>query len=170
MPTAEEWRERGTRAIQVLLSAEGAATQPGMEAELADRKFAGASHKIDPHHLTTARNQLLDGGVIERLYETTRGGQVVTTYLLANPTKLALRQAGRKRLLHARYMSWSSYENKWGAAPIPVALERVVHASLFGASAHGYRLLRPEGGGEVGLIAGEPVQGAVSITRRSIQV
>ncbi|WP_231995200.1 helix-turn-helix domain-containing protein [Mycobacterium sp. 852002-10029_SCH5224772] len=129
-----------------------------MEAKLADRKFSGVPHTIDPHHLTTARNRLLAARVIERHVETTRGGQSVSTYLLSDPTKVAQRAAGRKRLLHARFLSWSNSVNEWGAAPVPAALERVVHASLMDAAPGGYIPLRPEGG-EVAMIAGAPVPG-----------
>jgi hypothetical protein len=141
-----------------LLTAEGAATQAGMEAKLADSRLEGMSSKIDPHHLTTARNRLLAAGAIERRHDPTRGNQVVTTYLLARPSKAAIRQAARKRLLHARYISWNRPDTKWGAAPIPAALERVLHASLLAAAPHGYMLLRPEGG-EVARIAGAAVPG-----------
>lgn len=158
MPTAEEWRDWGAEGILRLLTADGAATQPGMEAKLADTRFEGMRYNIDPHHLTTARNRLLAAGVIERRHDQTRGKQVVTTYLFENPSKLAIRQAARKRLLHARFISWNSRTTQWGAAPIPVALERVVHASLMAAAPYGYMPLRPEGG-EVGRIAGAPVPG-----------
>ncbi len=155
---AEQWRSWAADAIQVLLEKEGAATQPGMEAKLADHKYGGVPYRIDPHHLTTGRNRLLRAGVIERHQEATRGGQVIATFLLADPSKADLRKAGRKRLLHARFLSWSSSVNEWGAAPIPAALERVVHGSLLRATPDGYRPLRPEGG-EVGIIAGAPVPG-----------
>jgi hypothetical protein len=154
----EQWRSWAADAIQLLLETDGAATQPGMEAKLSDQRFKGAPHPINPHHLTTARNRLLQANVIEKHSETTRGGQVVGTFLLANPTKVALRKAARKRILHARFGSWSSAATEWGAPPIPAALERVVHASLIDATPHGYRPLRPEGG-EVSRIADAPVPG-----------
>jgi len=130
-----------------------------MEAKLSDAVYPGVAKAVQPHHLTTARYRLLKAGVIEKLDENTRGGQVVATYVMADPTKSARRQAGRKRLLHSRYLSWSRESNKWGAAPIPAALERVIQASLAEAAAYGYRLLRPQGGGEVTQIAGAPVPG-----------
>ena len=108
--TVDQWRAWAADAIQALLDAEGAATQPGMEAKLSDRRFEGIAHKIDPHHLTTARSRLLEAGVIERSHDRTRGQGVVTTYVRSDPTKLAQRAAGRKRLLHARFMSWNSDE------------------------------------------------------------
>lgn len=160
MPTAEEWRSLAATGIVELLNAEGAATQPGMEAKLADAKYAKLDSPIHPHHLTTARNRLLRAGLIERIIEQTRGGATVTTYVLADPSKAVLRTAGRKRLLHRRYLSWSSSSTtEWGAPPIPAALERVIHRSLLDAAPHGYLLLRPDGGGEVSQIAGTPVPG-----------
>jgi hypothetical protein len=159
VPTAEEWRSLAAVGIVELLGTEGAATQPGMEAKLSDTKYPGVSSLIHPHHLTTARNRLLAAGMVERINERTRGGQTVATFVLADPSKTVLRVAGRKRLLHRRYLSWSSPINEWGAAPIPTALERVIHRSLVDAAPHGYRLLRPEGGGEVAQIAGQLVPG-----------
>lgn len=53
MPTAEEWRSLAATGIVELLDAEGAATQPGMEAKLADAKYAKLESPIHPHHLTT---------------------------------------------------------------------------------------------------------------------
>lgn len=159
MPTAEEWRSLAATGIVELLSAEGAATQPGMEAKLSDTKYSGISSPIHPHHLTTARNRLLAAGLIERLNERTRGGHTVVTFVIADPSKTVLRTAGRKRLLHRRYLSWSRPTTEWGAPPIPTALERVIHHSLVEAAPHGYRLLRPEGGGEISQVAGQPVPG-----------
>jgi hypothetical protein len=156
--SAEQWRSWAADAIQTLLEADGAATQPGMEAKLSDQRFKGVPHPINPHHLTTARNRLLQAHVIEKHSEATRGGQVVGTFLPANPTKAALRHAGRKRILHARFRSWSNAATEWGAPPIPAALERVVHASLLKATPHGYRPLKAEGG-EVSRIADAPVPG-----------
>jgi hypothetical protein len=157
--TAEQWRTLAARGIQELLAVDGAATQPGMEAKLSDSVFPGFTRHVDPHHLTTARFRLLRAGVIEKLDEQTRGGGTVGTYVLAGPSKAVQRKAGRKRLLHQRYLSWSRDHTKWGAAPIPAALERVVHSSLVRAAPFGYLLLRPEGGGEVTRIAGAAVPG-----------
>ncbi|SIE09855.1 hypothetical protein [Mycobacteroides abscessus] len=39
MPTAEEWRSLAATGIVELLETEGAATQPGMEAKLADASW-----------------------------------------------------------------------------------------------------------------------------------
>ncbi len=73
-------------------------------------------------------------------------------------TKKASRAAARKRLLHSRFLSWSSHTTEWGVPPLPVALERVIHASLTESAPHGYRLAKPEGG-EVRRLLGQPVAG-----------
>jgi hypothetical protein len=160
--TAEEWRARGVVAIQQLLEAELAITIPEMEAKLSDRRAGPADGRIriQPHHLTTARQRLLRAGVIEQTKETTRGsGRTITTLSLSPRSKRTERAAARKRLLTARYMSWTTRAAEWGeAAPIPAALERVIHASLTEASPHGYRLVKP-GGGEVDRLFNEKVPG-----------
>lgn len=116
------------------------------------------SQRVNPHHLTVGRRRLLEAGVIESARQSTRGGQVVTTYLLADPSKKAQRAAGRKRLLLARFHGWSAPTTEWGPKPLPLALERVVHASLKRAAPYGYHLLNPDGG-EVTRIFDKPVGG-----------
>lgn len=158
MADAEEWRALAAAAIVMLLEAEGAATQPEMEAKISDSKLAGFTHRVDPHHLTVGRRRLLAAGIIESARQATRGGQVVTTYMMTGASKREIRAAGRKRLLTARFHGWSAPMTEWGPAPLPQALERVVHASLAKAAPHGYRLLNP-GGGEVTRMFGQPVAG-----------
>jgi len=159
----DQWRALAAQRLLGLLDTEGAVTKPEMEAKLSEaavgvRSVAGAQ-LVNPHHLTTARSQLVAAGEIVRNYGTTRGGRPVATFLRASATKQDLRVAGRKRLLHARFLSWSSSSAEWkGAPPIPSALERVIHASLLEAAPHGYRLARP-GGGDVTELFGRPVVG-----------
>ena len=148
-----------TTAIVELLEQEGATTQPEMEAKISDAVLPGQTRKIDPHHLTVGRRRLLEAGVIESVRQATRGGQVITTYVMAGASKKALRSAGRKRLLTARFHGWSAPTTEWGPAPLPQALERVIHASLTAAAPHGYRLLNPGGVGEVGRLFGQQIAG-----------
>lgn len=157
--SVEQWRQWAAEAIVALLESDGAATQRGMEAKIADVKYPGQRYPINPHHLTSARKRLLDADVIEETRERTRGGGVVPVFTLSSPTKAAQRAAGRKRLLHTRFLGWSKENTEWGAPPIPAALERVIHASLREAAPYGYHMLRPDGGGEVRKIAGKPVAG-----------
>lgn len=88
----------------------------------------------------------------------TRGGAFLAAAVATSGVKEATRRAGRKRLLYSRYLGWSRVSSDWDPAPIPSALERVVHSSLIGASPYGYRLAQP-GGGEVRKLLGERVPG-----------
>ncbi|MER5917830.1 hypothetical protein ABT124_48000 [Streptomyces sp. NPDC001982] len=65
--------------------------------------------------------------------------------------------AARKRLLQARYLGWASGTKSGGTGVIGPALESVVHASLVQVAPHGYRLVRPEGGGDISQLLGAPV-------------
>ena len=162
MATADEWRQRGMEAIHGLVQREEAVTQMEMEAKLADKSAGPATGlvKIQPHHLTRARQRLLDAGVIHRVRERTRGGtREIATFSFDPDVKKARRAAARKRLLQARFLSWSLPSSDWGnAPPVPAALERVVQASLLQAAPYGYRLARPEGG-EVRTLLGSSVPG-----------
>ena len=44
-----------------------------MEARASDQLWNGAGTRIDPHHLTAARNKLFKDGVIRQAVATTRG-------------------------------------------------------------------------------------------------
>ena len=136
----------------------GAVTKPEMEAKLSEAPPQPGLRRPEPHHLTMARNRLLEAGEIVSQRNTTRGGRVVSTFALAARTKQADRAAAWKRLLHSRYLSWSASPSEWGVPPLPFALERVIHASLTESAVHGYRLEKP-GGGEVGQLLGRPVAG-----------
>lgn len=160
--SVEQWRSLAAERILGLLDAEGAVTKPEMEAKLSERPLGSGGGSppdlVNPHHLATARSRLLDAGEIRQSRDTARGGRTVATFTRADPTKAAGRVAGRKRLLHARFLSWSSSAEWKGAAPIPAGLERVIHRSLLDASPSGYRLARPEGG-DVSVLLGSPVAG-----------
>ena len=68
--------------------------------------------------------------------DATQAFRLAATALFLASSKAVLRIAGRKRLLHRRYLSWSSAAaTEWGAPPIPAALERVIHRSLLEAAA-----------------------------------
>lgn len=162
MATAEEWRALAVVSLERLLNTELAVTQPEMEAKLSERKAGppDGRPRPQPHHLTTARQRMLQAGILEQVKESTRGkDRTITTYSLTPGSKRAQRVAARKRLLQARYLSWGQQSSEWGeAAPIPAALERVIHASLVQAAPHGYHLIRPDGG-EVDRLFGAKVPG-----------
>ncbi len=52
----------GKRAIAELVDRENAVAIREIDARIGEDLWPGLSHKIDPHHLTTARIELLQGG------------------------------------------------------------------------------------------------------------
>jgi hypothetical protein len=105
-----EYLALGTELIPTLLEAEMAAPWLEIEARLADNRYPGASHPVDPHHLSNARRQLEEAGLIQSRIEGTRGGRAVTLWMLTgvrSGQKAVERAAARKRLLTARYLGWS---------------------------------------------------------------
>jgi len=152
-------------SIVDLLRTEHAAVWPEIEAKLAEHPppHMPRLRGIDPHHLTSARHSLLRDGTIEEVSATTRGGGKVTVVALRDRTghtTAFAKAARRKRLLQARYLSWTRASKKIPNA-IGEAGERVVHASLVQATADGvgYRLLKRPGQGEVTQLFGVPIPG-----------
>ncbi len=115
---------------------------------------------MDPHHLTTARKQLVQEQVLAQDTRVTRGGRPVTVLLPAEDHGRRRKiedAAKRKRLLHTRYLTLAM-----GNASQPALLgtggEAVVHATLRAAAPHGYQLLNPASG-EVRTLLGQAVVG-----------
>ncbi len=114
--SAEQWRSIAAEKVLSLLVEEGAVTKPEMEAKLSEAPQHPGLRRPEPHHLTMARNRLLQAGEIVSQRNTTRGGRAVTTFSLAAGTKQADRAAARKRLLRSRYLSWSASPSEWVAS------------------------------------------------------
>jgi hypothetical protein len=153
MATTAEWVAQARRAILDLLELEHAIAPLEIEAKLAEGAWPALPRRIDPHHLTTARRQLLLAREIEAVSATTRGGSAPPVFALVRRTgrRRAFEDAAaRKRLLYTRYVNWASrYFGRAG--------ERVAHASLTAAAPRaGYRLFEPIRG-EVSAIFGQPV-------------
>ena len=129
----------GRTAIAELLDQEHAVVWSEVEAKLTDRRWptlpAGVM-RIDPHHLSTARHDLLDSGVIRAETNTTRGGRRITVYQPTDThrrTRATTDAAARKRLLEARYLGWASGTKEAGEGIIgrsrPAAPQRCGHRS-----------------------------------------
>ena len=148
-----------------LLDREHAAVWPEIEAKLAERPHpqVPGSKGIEPHHLTAARHILLKDSMIEEVAGVTRGGGSLSVLTLRDRKRRETafqRAAGRKRLLQARYLSWTQ-DTPHRPNMIGAAGERVVHASLCVAAsdpAVGYRLVKP-GGGQISTLLGHRVVG-----------
>jgi hypothetical protein len=151
------WVDLGKETIVRLLENEHAAVWPEIEAKAADRTYPGNTRRIQPHHLTTARKELRDAGVINEQSAPTRGGREVPFMTLTHVGRhgeAVKEAAARKRLLQARYLSWSVSLNLLGPAG-----ERATRVALGAVAATaGYRIENPDDG-EVASLFGEPVEG-----------
>jgi hypothetical protein len=115
--TEDEWHALARAAVVALLEREYSVTPVEMEAKLSDRVFDPniCPTPINPHHLTTARQALLEDGQIEPTTAITKAKddsgapQRVTTWSLcrAPGRKTAIAKAAeRKRALTSRWLSW----------------------------------------------------------------
>src|SRR5450759_445853 len=141
--------EAGLRAIPELLEVEHAVVWSEVEAKLADEEWGPAGHRIEPHHLSTARRALLDDGTITEQTAATKGGRPGSVFVLTSAsrrTRATEAAAARKRLLQTRYLSWAS-GTKQAPGTIGPAGERAAHASLLAVAPEaGYRVLNPATG------------------------
>lgn len=153
----EEWAGLADAVVRDVAARELAFGARELEAKAADRKW-GDFPTIQPHLLTPAAARLRREGVISYEGATTRGGGMQRVFVTADPSKTAVRVAGRKRLLLARYRTWATAGRDWNPSPVGSALERVIHASLLETAPYGYRLLNPSGG-EVKDLLGSRVPG-----------
>ena len=148
MATPSDYIARGEAGVVRVLTERASCVWPEIEALLAE-PVGAAGRGINPHHLTTAKANLLRAETIKSSTSATRGGRVVTTFQLASPnhTQHDLDAASRrKRLLYGRYLGWASGTDS-KAGIIGPALERVVHQALREAAPyHGYRLENPDSG------------------------
>jgi hypothetical protein len=146
-------------AVVELLREEHAAVWLEILSKLSERP-RGSLKGVDPHHLITARRLLLKSREIEIVTEPTRGGGLIGVLALANRR---LRQtafaevAARKRLLQARYLSWTRASGK-RPNMIGDAGERAAREALMAAARAGvgYRTMRTPAAG-VGQLFGKPV-------------
>ncbi|HVA09880.1 MAG TPA: hypothetical protein VNG12_24410, partial [Acidimicrobiales bacterium] len=156
--TRAQWIERAKVRLVQLIHAEHAVVWDEVEAKLADPS-APRVHSVNPHHLTSARRALRTEGIISERTATTRGSREVP---IIGFTNLRSRKreyedaAARKRLLHARYISWTgqakSVPNLIGAGG-----EAAAHAAITTAApTGGYRVFNPTGG-QVTQLFDEPV-------------
>jgi hypothetical protein len=158
--SAPEYVGLAAQGIRELLAQEFAAVPAEMEARISDTKWPTLPSPVDPHHITTARRQLANSGIIRPLTATTLGRRSVTVFHPSDTrgrlTDIS-RAAARKRLLQGRYQGWASGSAAQQGVIGPAA-ENVLHASLLAAAPLGYRLVNREGSG-VRSVLGAPVPG-----------
>lgn len=129
-----EYVDRAKARIRDILNAEHAVVRLELEARISEAYFPEAGLNIDPHHITTAYNELLrQGEIIKTEPEATRGQHPVETIQPANQhrRKTAITQAaGRKRLLYGRYLGWAQETKRYQHGLIGPAGERAVRSGL----------------------------------------
>lgn len=162
------WIDLGKESIVRLLENEHAVVWPEVEAKLADRAYYPNTRPIQPHHLTSARKEHRDDGIIREQTEVTRGGRDVPFLTLADVGRhgeAVKEAAARKRLLQARYLSWAVTLNLLGPAG-----ERATHTALMETAPRvGYRVELPSGG-PVNSLFGEPIEGGALDNAAHLQV
>ena len=149
--------ELGREAIMHLLDVERAAPWIEIEARVSDLVYSHVGTRVEPHHLSAARSELMTEGPITSSTGPTRGGSEVTLFHLAGATGRRFEDAmARKRLLTARYYGWArgtrTRPGRFGPAG-----EDVVRDALMEAAPSGYTIESP--GREVGTLLGVPLQG-----------
>jgi hypothetical protein len=159
--STDEYARMGQSALLDLLRQEHAVLWSEAQAKISDTRWTSLPTRIDPHHLSTARLQLLRSKRITIVVASTRGGHQVPVMHLADTRGVATRvatAAARKRALMATLNSWVSPRPGYRLGLIGEAGERVARESLRAAAPHGWRVERPDGG-EVHTLLGHPVEG-----------
>lgn len=155
MPSLEahDYVVLGRRAILELLDQQHAVVWQEAEARIADAAWPTIGHRIEPHHLSTARRDLLEAGSIAEQTAVARGRRQVTVVVSTVPRRATAiaKAAQRKRLLLTRYLGWAQGTPSRPGIVGPAA-ERATHASLVAAAPYGYRLLQPDGRGVVEIL------------------
>jgi hypothetical protein len=160
--STDRWVELAQDGILTLLDREheAAVVWDEVEAKLADVHWPVLPSYIEPHHLSTARQQLLEDGIIVEEEAATRGGRPIGVFHrtdLRRRTTAIDRTSQRKRLLQARYQRWG-FGDKSTAALLGPSGERVARASLAAAADAGLRPIVSDFG-QVGKVLGIDVPG-----------
>jgi hypothetical protein len=147
----------GREAILHLLGQAYAAPWIEVEAKVADAAYSPIGIRVEPHHLSAARSQLVAEGAVIASTGPTRGGSQVTVLHLAGATGRRFEDAmARKRILTARYYGWArgtrTRPGRFGPAG-----EKAVRDALSVAAPSGYTIENP--GREVGTLLGVPLNG-----------
>src|SRR5664280_1031077 len=78
---------------------------PEVEAKISDQPWPGLGTKVDPHHLTTAKAEMVRAGLLTSTTAATRGGRRVSVWhrpVERGAARAVTDASARKRLLHAR--------------------------------------------------------------------
>src|SRR4051812_32780167 len=119
------------QALVELVRAEGAILVREAEAKISDTRWSSVPNPVNPHHLTTARTNLLRRGWI-RLSDPfdSSGTRLILPTDDRGKRDLIRTASRRKRTLHGRMERWARATPRYRSGMIGEAGERVVRASL----------------------------------------
>lgn len=133
----DEYLALARQSLLDLLDTERAVVWSEVEAKLT-RETRSNEDAVYPHHLTTAKIQLIYEERIQSEKTLTRGGHEIETFTLANitgQTTRVARAAARKRLLMARYRGWASGTSTYPHGLIGPAGEATVRKAIIDSGA-----------------------------------
>ncbi|SDT00681.1 hypothetical protein SAMN04488543_2827 [Friedmanniella luteola] len=121
--------------IRDVLEQEYAVLRREVEARLAEYYFESSSDRFNiyPHITTAALRQLTDSGEVVAEEGATRGSSVIPTIHFSETKGRATninRAAARKRLLYARFRSWSQASSRYPRGQIGPAGEAALRAAV----------------------------------------
>jgi hypothetical protein len=146
-------------ALLELVRAEGAVLVREAEAKISDDRWPSIPTAVNPHHLTTARGNLLRKGLITLSAVFDASGTRLMHPVDDRGRKEVIRTASkRKRALHGYLETWARPTSRYPSGIIGEAGERVVRASLRAAAEHGVRPVQA-GATEITRLFDNPVPG-----------
>lgn len=129
------WVTLAAQRVRDVLEQEHAVLRREVEARLAEYYFESSSDRFNiyPHITTAALRQLIGSGEVITEEGATRGSSVIPTIHFSETKGRATninRAAARKRLLYARFRSWSQSSSRYPRGQIGPAGEAALRAAI----------------------------------------
>jgi hypothetical protein len=170
----EQYVDFAKRAILDLLRQEHAVTWAEAQAKIADRRWESVPTPINPHHMTTAKQELRRDGRITETAGATIGSQTVSVIHLRDTRGISSYVAdasAHKRSLSASFNAWATPNRDRPGGLLGPAGEIVANRSLQEAAGAGVGyLLLGRDRGEVRNVFGQEVPGGALDNAAFLQV
>jgi hypothetical protein len=155
----EEYVRLAEDALMDLVRTEGAVLLREAEAKISDTRYPKIPTEVNPHHVTSARSNLLGRHWIKLSEPLDESNTRLLVLADDKGRRDQIRNATRRRkALHKRMEKWGRPRARYNNGLIGEAGERVARASLLDASPAGVRPVNP-GAAEVRTMFGAPVPG-----------
>lgn len=157
-----EYVELAVERVRAVLADHHAVVHSELESRIAEANWAGSAGNVDPHHITTALQQLKrDEEIVWEEGRATRGRRQIATIQPVDRRRRATkidRSAARKRLLYSRYQGWAQGTKRYPQGLIGPAGETAVRLAVIESGA-----LQPAvpGAGEASTLLGVQLSGPV---------